>query len=288
MEKNKTVPYIVKYDSILREEPSLSSNCLTILIPKTKLEYLNESKEENNGEKYDKVKIIKNDNYPNELIGWILHKQIIEYKPSLSIETKNKLLATINHYLNIKTAYSMEIPERNGGFFNKQNEGKLYFDCSSFVTTVLNRNFNFPPPEYPKGENGEVIVWATIHYFENIKKPDSVFDIIQKIDKPGQRLDINQLEVGDIILGHSKVLVGGINHILFYVGDGYIVHCTKGNFLGKKENEFRDGVVKEIISTNYYIEIETPENIEKNNITKRFDDQIYVIRYKEDTLIKNK
>ena len=90
MEKNKTVPYIVKYDSILREEPSLSSNCLTILIPKTKLEYLNESKEENNGEKYDKVKIIKNDNYPNELIGWILHKQIIEYKPSLSIETKNK------------------------------------------------------------------------------------------------------------------------------------------------------------------------------------------------------
>ena len=62
MEKNKTVPYIVKYDSILREEPSLSSNCLTILIPKTKLEYLNESKEENNGEKYDKVKIIKNDN----------------------------------------------------------------------------------------------------------------------------------------------------------------------------------------------------------------------------------
>ena len=287
MEKNKTVPYIVKYDSILREEPSLSSNCLTILIPKTKLEYLNESKEENNGEKYDKVKIIKNDNYPNELIGWILHKQIIEYKPSLSIETKNKLLATINHYLNTKTAYSMEIPERNGGFFNKQNEGKLYFDCSSFVTTVLNRNFNFPPPEYPKGEN-EVIVWATIHYFENIKKPDSVFDIIQKIDKPGQRLDINQLEVGDIILGHSKVLVGGINHILFYVGDGYIVHCTKGNFLGKKENEFRDGVVKEIISTNYYIEIETPENIEKNNITKRFDDQIYVIRYKEDTLIKNK
>ena len=58
--------------------------------------------------------------------------------------------------------------------------------------------------------------------------------------------------------------------------------------IAQKENEFRDGVVKEIISTNYYIEIETPENIEKNNITKRFDDQIYVIRYKEDTLIKNK
>ena len=281
MEKNKIASYIVNYDSILREEPSLSSKCLTVLIPKTKLEYLNVSKEEKEGEKYVKVKIMKNNNYPNEIIGWILYKQIIEYKPSLSIETKNKLLETINFYLNSKTAYSMEIPERNGGFFNKPNEGKLYFDCSSFVTTVLNKNFNFPPP-YPKGEDGEVVVWATCHYFENIRKPDSVFDIIQKIDKPGQRLDINQLEIGDIILGHSKVLVGGINHILFYVGDGYIVHCTKGNFLGKKENEFRDGVVKEIINTNYYIEIEMPENIEKKNITKRFDDEIYVIRYKED------
>ena len=168
------------------------------------------------------------------MTGWVLHKEITEYKPSLSIKTKNNLLTTIFHYLNSKTAYSMEIPERNGGFFDKPNEGKLYFDCSSFVTTVLNRNFKFPPPE-PKGEDGGIVVWATIHFFENIKKPDSVFNIIQKIDKPGQRLDLSQLEAGDIILGHSKVLVGGTNHILFYIGDGYLVHCTKGHFLGKKE-----------------------------------------------------
>lgn len=281
MENNKISTYLVKNDSILREEPSFLSKCITVLLLKTQLEYLNESKGEKDGEKYDKVKTIKNDNYPNELTGWILHKQIIEYKPSLSIKTKNNLLATIFHYLNSKTAYSMEIPERNGGFYDKPNEGKLYFDCSSFVTTVLNRNFKFPPPE-PKGEDGGIVVWATIHYFENIKKPDSVFNIIQKIDKPGQRLDLSQLEAGDIILGHSKLLVGGINHILFYIGDGYLVHCTKGHFLGKKENEFRDGVVKEIANTNYYTEIETPENIEKKNITKRFDDAIYVIRYKEE------
>ena len=281
MENNKISTYIVKKDAILRIEPSFLSKFITVLVPKTQLEYLNETKEEKDGENYDKVKTIKKDNYPNELTGWVLHKEITEYKPSLSIKTKNNLLTTIFHYLNSKTAYSMEIPKRNGGFFDKPNEGKLYFDCSSFVTTVLNRNFKFPPPE-PKGEDGGIVVWATIHFFENIKKPDSVFNIIQKIDKPGQRLDLSQLEAGDIILGHSKVLVGGTNHILFYIGDGYLVHCTKGHFLGKKENEFRDGVVKEIANTNYYTEIETPENIEKKNITKRFDDEIYVIRYKEE------
>ena len=101
------------------------------------------------------------------------------------------------------------------------------------------------------------------------------------MDKPGEKIDLNILEIGDIILGRSKKLQNGINHILFYVGEGYIVHCTRGHFLGKEENIYRDGVVKEKMTANYYTEIETPENIEKNNITKRFDDEIYVIRYKE-------
>ena len=279
MENNDNKSYLVISDSVLREEPSLISKNITVILANTHLEYLNESKEENE-EKYDKVKIIKNNIYLNDYIGWILHKQIKEYKPSLSLETKNKLLTTINKYLNLKTAYSMEFPQRNGGFFDKLYDEKYYFDCSSFVSTILNRNFNFPPP-YPKSEDGGVLVWATIHYFENIKKEDSIFDIIQKIEKPGEKLDINKLEVGDIILGRSKKINGGFNHIVFYVGDGYIVHCTRGNFLGKEENEFRNGVVKEKINTNYYTEIESTENIEKNNVTKRFDYEIYVIRYKE-------
>ena len=279
MEKNDNKTYIAISESILREEPSLSSKNITVILENTHLEYLNESKEEN-GEKYDKVKLIKNNIYSNDYIGWILHKQIKEYKPSLSLETKNKLLTTINKYLNLNTAYSMEFPQRNGGYFDKLYDEKYYFDCSSFVSTILNRNFNFPPP-YPKAEDGGIVVWATVHYIENIKKEDSIFDIIQKIDKPGEKLDIITLEVGDIILGRSKKLCGGINHILFYVGDGYIVHCTRGNYLGKEENEFRNGVVKEKINTNYYTEIETNENIEKNNVTKRFDYEIYVIRYKE-------
>ena len=280
MQENINKIFIVKSESLLREEPSFPSKIITSLLPKTEVLLLNESKEEKDGEIYDKIKLIKNNRYPEEYIGWIIHRQIIELKPSLSLETKNKILITIFKYLNSKTGYTMEFPQRNGGFFDKKYDDILYFDCSSFVTTILNRNFKFPPSN-TNLTNDEIVVWATVHYFENIKSDNSLFDIIQKINKPGDKLDLNMLEIGDIILGRAKKLTGGINHILFYVGDGYIVHCTRGNFLGKKENEYRNGVVKEKMTDNYYTEIETQENIEKGNITKRFDDEIYVIRYKE-------
>ena len=280
MKENINKIFIVKSESLLREEPSFPSKIITSLLPKTEVLLLNESKEEKDGEIYDKIKLIKNNRYPEEYIGWIIHRQIIELKPSLSLETKNKILITIFKYLNSKTGYTMEFPQRNGGFFDKKYDDILYFDCSSFVTTILNRNFNFPPSN-TNLTNDEIVVWATVHYFENIKSDNSLFDIIQKVNKPGEKLDLNMLEIGDIILGRAKKLTGGINHILFYVGDGYIVHCTRGNFLGKKENEYRNGVVKEKMTDNYYTEIETQENIEKGNITKRFDDEIYVIRYKE-------
>ena len=283
MEDKNNKIYKVNFESILREEPSLSSKFITILLPNTQFQIIEEYSEEKKDEKYSKIKIIKNNIYPQEYQGWILYNQIKEYKPSLSLETKNKLLTKINEYLNLKTAYSMDFPQRNGGFFDKLYDEKYYFDCSSFVTTILNRIFKFPPPN---PESSEIIVWATMHYFENIQKENSLFDIIQKIDKPGEKLDLNNLEIGDIILGRAKKLTDGINHILFYVGEGYIVHCTRGNFLGKKENEYRNGVVKEKMTANYYTEIETPENIEKGNITKRFDDKIYVIRYKENNDVK--
>ena len=284
MEDKNNKIYKVNSESILREEPSLSSKLITILFPNTQFQIMEESPEEKKGERYSKIKIIKNDRYPDEYIGWILYQQISEFKPSLSLKTKNKLLTKINEYLNLKTAYSMDFPQRNGGFFDKLYDEKYYFDCSSFVSTILNRIFKFPPPN-PNSK--EITVWATIHYFENIQKENSLFDIIQKIDKPGEQLDLNNLEIGDIILGRAKKLTEGINHIVFYVGEGYIVHCTRGNFLGKKENEYRDGVVKEKMTANYYTEIEIPENIEKGNITKRFDDKIYVIRYKENNDVKN-
>jgi hypothetical protein len=278
-DKNKNL-YTTKSDSILRKEPSFSSNILTVVCPNINFEYLNESKDDSNGDKYYKIKLIKNDIYQEDYIGWILYKQIQSYYPSLSLKTKNKLLNKIYHYLSLKTAYSMEFPQRNGGFFDILYDETYYFDCSSFVTTILNRVFDFPPPE-PKGENGEVVVWATIHYFENINKENSIFNVVQRINKEGEKLDLEKLEIGDIILGRAKKLVGGINHIIFYVGEGYIVHCTRGHYLGIKENEYRNGVVKEKLKNNYYTEIETQENIEKGNITKRFDDEICVIRYKE-------
>ena len=276
-EENNKI-YIAKYDSLLRQEPSINSNLITAILKDTKVKLIEELAEEKDGEKYAKVILSKNNIYPNDYTGWILYRQLKEYKTSLSIASKNKILSKLNEYLNLKTAYSMEIPKRNGGFFDTLYEEKYYFDCSSFVTTILNRVFKFTPL---KPNTNEIVVWATMHYFENIQKEDSLFDIIQKVEKPGEKLDLNNLEIGDIILGRAIKLTKGINHIMFYVGEGYIVHCTRGNFLGKEKNEYRDGVVKEKLTANYYTEIETQENIEKGNITKRFDDKIYVIRFKE-------
>ena len=276
-EENNKI-YITKSDSILRQDPAINSNLISVILKDTQVKLMEELTEEKDGEKYAKVFLPKNNIYPNDYTGWILHKQIKEYKPSLSLESKNKILSKLNEYLNLKTAYSMEIPKRNGGFFDTLYEEKYYFDCSSFVTTILNRVFKFTPL---KPNTNEIVVWATMNYFENIQKEDSLFDIIQKVEKPGEKLDLDNLEIGDIILGRAIKLTKGINHIMFYVGEGYIMHCTRGNFLGKEENEYRDGVVKEKLTANYYTEIETQENIEKGNITKRFDDKIYVIRFKE-------
>ena len=276
-EENNKI-YITKSDSILRQDPAINSNLISVILKDTQVKLMEELTEEKDGEKFAKVFLSKNNIYPNDYTGWILHKQIKEYKPSLSLESKNKILSKLNEYLNLKTAYSMEIPKRNGGFFDTLYEEKYYFDCSSFVTTILNRVFKFTPL---KPNTNEIVVWATMNYFENIQKEDSLFDIIQKVEKPGEKLDLDNLEIGDIILGRAIKLTKGINHIMFYVGEGYIMHCTRGNFLGKEENEYRDGVVKEKLTANYYTEIETQENIEKGNITKRFDDKIYVIRFKE-------
>ena len=276
-EENNKI-YITKSDSILRQDPAINSNLITVILKDTQVKLMEELTEEKDGEKYAKVFLPKNNIYPNDYTGWILHKQIKEYKPSLSLESKNKILSKLNEYLNLKTAYSMEIPKRNGGFYDTLYEEKYYFDCSSFVTTILNRVFKFTPL---KPNTNEIVVWATMNYFENIQKEDSLFDIILKVEKPGEKLDLDNLEIGDIILGRAIKLTKGINHIMFYVGEGYIVHCTRGNFLGKEENEYRDGVVKEKLTANYYTEIETQENIEKGNVTKRFDDKIYVIRFKE-------
>jgi hypothetical protein len=276
-EENNKI-YITISDSILRQDSAINSNLITVILKDTQVKLMEELTEEKDGEKYAKVFLPKNNIYPNDYTGWILHKQIKKYKPSLSLESKNKILSKLNEYLNLKTAYSMEIPKRNGGFYDTLYEEKYYFDCSSFVTTILNRVFKFTPL---KPNTNEIVVWATMNYFENIQKEDSLFDIIQKVEKPGEKLDLNNLEIGDIILGRAIKLTKGINHIMFYVGEGYIVHCTRGNFLGKEENEYRDGVVKEKLTANYYTEIETQENIENGNITKRFDDKIYVIRFKE-------
>ena len=275
-----------KTDTLLRKEPNSSSDLITIINKGNKVEYLNETIIKDDGTKYDKVKLLKNKLYQLEEIGFVLRSQlsdtiINEDENSISIKSKIKIIKEAYNILNSKTAFSMEYPKRLGGFENIKYDDKYYFDCSSFCSCILNRTFNFPPPQENKDKK-EIKAWSTYMYLENIQKKDSIFNVVQEIYVEGKVIDLNKLQIGDCILGQSSNINNGMNHIMLYVGEGYIIHCTKGRYLGIKTNKMRDGVVKEsLIGINYYTELENLQNIKNGNITKRFDVRILVLRYKE-------
>ena len=103
-EENNKI-YITISDSILRQDSAINSNLITVILKDTQVKLMEELTEEKDGEKFAKVFLSKNNIYPNDYTGWILHKQIKKYKPSLSLESKNKILSKLNEYLNLKTAY---------------------------------------------------------------------------------------------------------------------------------------------------------------------------------------
>ena len=48
----------------------------------------------------------------------------------------------------------------------------------------------------------------------------------------------------------------------------------------------RNGIIMaKLNSSSCYTEIQTKENIKKGNVTKRFDSDIYIIRYKENKVL---
>ena len=60
------------------------------------------------------------------------------------------------------------------------------------------------------------------------------------------------------------------------------MHSTKVQFYDKEKNEMRNGIVmQKLNNSNYFTELENYKNIQLGNITKRFDSEIYIIRYKE-------
>ena len=88
----------VKSDSLLRKSPELTSDIYIILLKGTKLLYINETIEDDiNKIKYDKVKVIKNNLYSKDYIGYINNEQISfnnikEEKYSISIDSKTKII----------------------------------------------------------------------------------------------------------------------------------------------------------------------------------------------------
>lgn len=294
--------FYTKSDTLLRAEASSSSKILIVLIKGTKLIYLKSSVTKDDGTIYDKVKIIKNNIYQSEIIGFVLRRQL-SFSPieseinNISVQQKTEIIKEALSILKRNTGYSMDIKKRLGGFYNIEEENTLFFDCSSFCSTILNRIFNIPlfksscilTNEFFKEKNKEIKgtnkvreVWTTYHYLEDLNKKKGIFQVVQYISTPGQKIYYSNLQVGDLILGVNKKIHKGINHIMIYVGEGYIIHCTRGYYLGIKTNQFRSGVVKDrLTEENYFTELETKENLKNGNITKCFDQEIYVLRYKK-------
>ena len=85
-----------------------------------------------------------------------------------------------------------------------------------------------------------------------------------------------------MILGTAKKINEGLNHIMLYIGEQYIIHSTRALFYDKIKNKMRNGILMDKLNnSNYFTELETNKNIALGNITKRFDSNIYIIRYKE-------
>ena len=92
---------------------------------------------------------------------------------------------------------------------------------------------------------------------------------------------MNKLQIGDMILGTAKKINKGLNHIILYIGEHYIIHSTRTLFYDKIKNKMRNGIfMDKLNNSNYFTELENYKNIIKGNITKRFDSNIYIIRYK--------
>lgn len=279
-----------KSDTILRDNSNSSANILAVLIKSTPLKNLGEVSTKGDGTTYLKVQIIKSKTYPQETQGWVLKRQISEgevkgQEQSITPDQKNLVLKEAYGLLNCKTCYSLENSCRKKGFLGIKEKDKLTFDCSSFCSTVLYKVFNIPCCGQYKNKKGsteeKTFIWGTRSFLSDIGKKKSHFKVIQFINTPGDKININNLQVGDIILGTSEKSHNGINHIMLFVGEGYIIHCTKGYYRDEKTTPFRNGIVKQrLTEDNYYTQLDSKENIASGKFEKRFDKFLYVIRVK--------
>lgn len=272
-----------KDETLLRASASSSAEVSIVVVKGTKLKCTS-SVTKGDGTIYDKVEIVADGNYGKGHKGYVLRRQLTtkvvkSEKRLMYIKNKTNMVREAMRILNTKTKYNLKAPYRVGGYYNVRQDGKYVYDCSSFCSTLMNRTFGVNMIQKDKEKvslSGKQYynVWTTYTYLNEAKKTNGMFKVVDRVTTPGKSIDKSKLQIGDLILGDAKKIRKGVNHIMFYAGDGYIIHA-KGS-----------GVVRERLSTDYYTRLETSGNMSKGNYTRRFDKEIMVLRYRDRELNK--
>ncbi len=289
----------IKRETILRKFPKFNSEIIDILKVNNEIDEIETILNNLEDEEYVKVRF-------NDIEGYIISSSLSDNKiniknkgNSISKENKIKILLEIKKILNQNTSYSAKLNNkyyvngktRGNGYYNipyyEKTSGNKYFsyDCSSFCSTIINRVFG---KNMARNDNGKTKIeirdneyypnlWTTKDFLENALLEDSdskkFFTIIEHAKKIEEYINISKMEIGDLIVGiidfenekHNKNII--MNHIMIYIGDGYIVHAsyTNGQVIFNKVLKFK-------ISNDFYIKI---------GFDKRFDKEIALIRYIE-------
>jgi cell wall-associated NlpC family hydrolase len=190
------------------------------------------------------------------------------------IKNKTAMVKHAIDILNTETKYNLNKPYRVGGYYNVKQDGKYVYDCSSFCSTLMNRTFGIDmilkdKDKVTLGSKSYYNVWTTSTYINEAKATDGIFKVIDKVTGYGQTIDKSKLQIGDFILGNAVNIRNGVNHIMFYTGDDYIIHARGA------------GVVRERLDTDYYTRLESKENLASGNYTQRFDKSIQILRYRD-------
>lgn len=287
----------IKRETILRKYPKFNSEIIDILKVNNEIDEIETILNNLEDEEYVKVRF-------NDIEGYIISSSLSDNKiniknkgNSISKENKIKILLEIKKILNQNTSYSAKLNNkyyengktRGNGYYNipyyEKTSGNKYFsyDCSSFCSTIINRVFG---KNMARNDNGKTKIeirdneyypnlWTTKDFLENALLEDSdskkFFTIIEHAKKIEEYINISKMEIGDLIVGiidfenekHNKNII--MNHIMIYIGDGYIVHAsyTNGQVIFNKVLKFK-------ISNDFYIKI---------GFDKRFDKEIALIRY---------
>lgn len=229
--------------------------------------------------------------YKNDHKGYVLARQLSSDKvkrdkiKSLTIREKTKIAQSAYYISNMENVfYSKDTEKRNTGYLKLKYEkesldNNYYFDCSSFISTVL---YDALGKDLITSKDA---IYTTTSFInstilknkEESKDGKNLFYSVKEIDDYNDYIRVNNLQVGDIILGLDDLSLGktkshkGINHMLIYVGDGYVMHSTYGYLYGNSNNELRNGIVHERLKNIYYRKLGTTNDY-------RFNKKLYVIR----------